>query len=535
MSASIVLNPTWIDNNCDGSGVMPYTICSWTGGTNGAWQPLGTGVSVLGSYSIPPFTENHITQFGVFHDYGSGIPHRLRVDMSFCLNCHVDVYFGTALVGVLSGATGTTYVTGTPTFQNTLSFIIITGVTVLTYNQIEDVYLTTTPQAVMPVYNPIYFNADSIRKTNTNYKYVFDLYTGTTINGTYQSRIKLLPRPVDGTALYNPSRILESRLSYDKPIQNITACTASVHHLTTYNVQLGEEYGSILTGSTIYTGLTSFSGYTFNGVQQYTQFPSWNYRDYFCTTGSTPYNFLTYQPRSGVKVKTASDRGTVTVHSPNLSSFYNLVVHHITGGTTTYNKAIRLAGIVHLPSGPYNINQYISANTINTDCTSPTGTEYYTIQVITQSVPDTELLRYDIDCRSTCKYGAVRLQFLNRLGGFDYMNFDLVSRKTVNVERKTYKKTLPYNYVVGDREKTVLDINGNYVTKVTSNWCNDDEAEWMEDLLASPEVYIIQDDGVALPVLVQETSIEIQKEVNKKMFNYTFNLETSYGINGQRA
>src|ERR1035437_7710612 len=91
--------------------------------------------------------------------------------------------------------------------------------------------LVTTPTHVTPVYNPFYYDVTSTHTTQPNFKYVFDVYTGTTGTGTLQARIKLLPRPGAANCIFSPARILESFLSYDQNIQNIIAATNSKNHI----------------------------------------------------------------------------------------------------------------------------------------------------------------------------------------------------------------------------------------------------------------------------------------------------------------
>src|SRR3972149_6660189 len=127
----------------------------------------------------------------------------------------------------------------------------------------------------------IYVNVLSVFYSFPNYKYVFDIFTGNTGGGNAQARVKLLPRPGStGNCIFSPARILESYLGCDARIQNIVEPTNSNKHMIPYILKIGEEYGTLNTGVTIYSALTFFSGYTFNGVNQYEQIPSWNYSDY---------------------------------------------------------------------------------------------------------------------------------------------------------------------------------------------------------------------------------------------------------------
>lgn len=291
-----------------------------------------------------------------------------------------------------------------------------------------------------------------------------------------------------------------------------------------------------------YSGVsaTTFSAYTFNGVLEYMDYPSWNPNLYEVKSGNTNSLYLTNQPRSGVYVHTFFDTGTLSFLSliPSGSTGNSVYIQYVTydasgtaTGTGTSTNFNIINNTYHIPAGPKNINTFLSTLLINQT------TSYYTIQIklASNNTSLTEALTYLIDTRCS-KYTPVRLQFLNRLGAWDYVNFDMVSRKTVNLtKRDTYKKNLPVGYVVGDREKTLIDIDGNYIYTLTSNWMNNAQSAWIEELFTSQNVNIINLDGSSWPVNIQENSLEIQKTINQHMISYTFALESAYQVNTGRA
>jgi len=410
--------------------------------------------------------------------------------------------------------------------------------------------LTSTPKAVMPVYNPIWFNLTSTNVAQPNFKYLFQIYTGTAATGTPLATIKLLPRPVTNNCIFSPARILESVLSYDSSslgsinggVQNIISGVTSYNHTTNYYINFGEEYGP-LSGVTQYTGLTHSTGYTFNGVLEYDQVPYWN-----PNIGSIIA--LTEQPNdvgAVVYVKNDTDRGTLSFFDYGATGRYIGIDIYHADGTDTYHQIIYNGWsgaspdnrVVHVPSGPWNWNNVpqslfttsgsVAGNII--DVTSDTG---YTVWMIDNYGYTSESKGYVIDTRCS-KYETVRVQFLNRLGGFDYFNFNLVSRKTANVTRNSYKQNLAYNYSVGDREKTTLDVDGNYVYQLNSDWISNAEMIWLEELLTSTNINIINSDGSPIPVQMLEDTLEIKKTINDNLFNVTFSFESSASILSQRS
>lgn len=525
--AITILNPTFIDNGSGG-------FINWTDGTAAAWQP--TAGQALGIYTGG---DDRIYQTGVFTDFGTGTNHRVKINVTFASGSF-NVEFGTNTVATIN-TVGVHYITASAATNDTLTMTMLSGIIELSETSIADINITEEPASVMPVYNPIWFNLNSINYANANYKYVFNLFTGLTTSTSPINTVKLLPRPATNNCIYSPARVLESYVNYDNNIQNIISATTSLNHIIDYTVDFGEEFGP-LTGITTTTGMTQFTGYTFNGVLQYAQVPAWP------ISLNSP-RALTRQPHGGdgVYVKNSTDRGTLSyLTRDNNIRKYRVVVTHSDNSTTDtvfkYNgwSASTAPGnrVVHLPAGPWNLNN-IPSSQIVSGATAGSIIDVendlnYDIYAIDSLGADSEGRKYIIDQRCS-KYQTVRVQFLNSYGSYDYANFNMVSRKSLNITRNTFKKNLAYNYVVGDREKSTLDIDGNLVYMVTSDWMSNAEAEWMQELMMSININIIDDNGVATPVNIQEGSLDVKKTINDKLFNYTFNFETSSPINGARA
>ena len=410
--------------------------------------------------------------------------------------------------------------------------------------------ITDQPKEVAPVYNPLWFNVFCNNASQPNFKYTFDIYTGLVPSGNPLATIKLLPRPSTFNCIFSPARVLESVLSYDSSsfgsrntgVQNITSAVTSYNHVTDYFIQMGAEFTS---GNTLvsFTGLTHSTGYTFNGVLEYDEVPYWN-----PNTGSI--FALTHQPNNGVAdtvlVKNASDRGTLSFFDYGATARYMFVDVIHNDGTDTLTM-IDYTGwsasapdnrVIHVPSGPWNLNN-IDASMIISGATAGAIVDvdndlYYTVFMLDYSGFTSESKAYVIDT-SCNKYQTVRVQFFNRLGGFDYFNFCLVSRKQINIKRNSYKQNLAYNYSVGDKEKTTTDIDGNFIYMLNSDWITDSDAIWLEELLTSTDINIIDENGFATPVTMVDESKEVQKKINDKLFNISFSLESSASILGQRA
>lgn len=142
-----------------------------------------------------------------------------------------------------------------------------------------------------------------------------------------------------------------------------------------------------------------------------------------------------------------------------------------------------------------------------------------------------EKFRFKINKKCT-QYERVRLCWLNRHGGWDYFTFNKDNKKTVEVQRKQYTKTLKWDYAVGDRGDTILSQKGKESYLLNSDWVTEYEAQWIEELFTSPEVYHISN-GEKLPIIVLDNSYTVQTYLRDQIFNIQINYSYAYNINLQ--
>lgn len=123
-----------------------------------------------------------------------------------------------------------------------------------------------------------------------------------------------------------------------------------------------------------------------------------------------------------------------------------------------------------------------------------------------------EFRKYKID--NTCtNYEKQRVVFLNRLGGYDYFNFTLDSKRTLGITRTEYEKMLDWNYTIGDRGKTILAQKAEIKMTMVSNWITQNDSLWLEELITSPEVYLMPNTNVVYenkgPIYLNTTQLII--------------------------
>lgn len=143
----------------------------------------------------------------------------------------------------------------------------------------------------------------------------------------------------------------------------------------------------------------------------------------------------------------------------------------------------------------------------------------------------TEKFRFKINKKCT-QYERVRLCWLNRHGGWDYFTFNKDNKKTTEVQRTQYTKTLKWDYAVGDRGDTILSQKGKESYLLNSDWVTEYEAQWIEELFTSPEVYHISN-GEKLPIIITDNTYVTQTYLRNQIFNIQVNYRYAYNINLQ--
>ena len=205
-----------------------------------------------------------------------------------------------------------------------------------------------------------------------------------------------------------------------------------------------------------------------------------------------------------------------------------------TGGHAGYmldsNNKIQFAGVG-------------TGNLVGSGVSLPANWDYYTVVAHDSGdnlVSDTyKIYKQEDDCKG---YETIRLTWLNKYGVWDYYNFTKKSTRTYNIARKQYKQiTGTWNerkYRLADHQggsKTFaskisenISLNTNYITEA--------EAEWLEELFISSEVFILNkrstdstDEGYMRkyiePVTITNSSHIRKTTANDRLIQYNFTLE----------
>ncbi len=331
--------------------------------------------------------------------------------------------------------------------------------------------------------------------TSADLKYVVDLYVG----GVQQVRVKLYPEPTTGIGYFDAGPIVRNTMTYQwlTPNTSVLMCEPNVSGqiAQTYQYRIGEEYSGVT-----YLNLASGNVTAYNFVA-----PTFERK----VTDLTAYNGKALSNRPNEINATLGEN--IYIGAKDVSG---LVV-------STYNYSnVKIADTTYSLGGTKAFAQLnIGSPALNNPTAVITSSvKYYTITI------GTSTFRVNLECNP--KYTSYNLHFMNHLGIFETARFDLASRLTMDVDRKTYTKR---DYTLGassvsyyDANKKYVDSKVNYLNKkdhsykLTMNAPSDAEYDWLAELIDSPQVYF-EMDGYFYPVSIRNNNYEYSKYVNNRL------------------
>jgi len=236
--------------------------------------------------------------------------------------------------------------------------------------------------------------------------------------------------------------------------------------------------------------------------------------DYVSTTGSG--TGITIYPAGVFNTKNYFiwDDGTTTYYLWYDSGGFQWVVSTALGGGTDYLYSISAGSTYNPPDGSYSV-EYVDG-----------GTPFFTVFTLTATNVDL-IQPFTISIYDYCgKWDNFEFIFMDRKGSWLPMNFELVQRKQVSVDRKTFKRSLDRNYGYNDRGSVVTQNDMSYRYTVVSNWFTESQSLLFEEFLTSPEIFWnFKGEGNFIPIVITKLSDEIKDKKNSRLIQYTIEFE----------
>lgn len=352
--------------------------------------------------------------------------------------------------------------------------------------------------------------AYSSNSGQVDFKYVFDVF----VDGVQLVRTKIFPEPSNGRGYFDAMPIVKNEITYawfnPEFINGMALTHSDTLNQKTYQLRVGEDYSG-----TTYLNLVSGNVTAYNYSA-----PLFKRRqiNIFQKDG----NWLTNRPLF-IKAKRTDKI---------LIPFLDITSIHFFPEVKSYNASNALIGI--FTDTFFDFSKYtqldIGVEAINTYCTIQSlpqiitnATAYYTVQMQNSPIVSS-IIRVDLDCNPM--YTPINLYFINAFGMFDTARFNLASRLTMDVERKTFQqrdytfKNTTVDYYDANNVYNESKINygskTNHSYKLTMDYPSDAEYIWLAELIVSPQIYA-EIDGNYYPVSIKSNNYEYSTYTNNRL------------------
>ena len=196
--------------------------------------------------------------------------------------------------------------------------------------------------------------------------------------------------------------------------------------------------------------------------------------------------------------------------------------------------------LLYFGCGPGNLEAQTAETYARPSDSGYSGWAYYSIQANKTGGTAKSALYYFIKDDDNCKgFKVRRLGWLNNVGCWDYFNFKMKSRQTVNVKRNEYSTMLGefnkkmYSYDNFGRGRKTRKIDATLTETINTDWLTESEANLLESLIISNDVYVIENDDTTytVPVIIKDTRYIRKTIANDKLMRYTITIEYANPLN----
>lgn len=379
--------------------------------------------------------------------------------------------------------------------------------------------INSTPESYPSMHDDLWFVASSNNTAQVNFKYVFDVY----VNSVLVVRIKSFPDPASGKGIFNAANIVRNYWnSYFKPATAASVWAYSGNDIyVPYEIRFGEEYDG-----TTYLNLASGNFRAFNFYNPLFRNPLTSYFQPFVS------KFLTNRDKATLECGMTERLyvGWMNQAASTTTLTFTVQKYRQGGaadGSPVTSTAQSTSSFVLMDISPAAINTTLGSNLITA------STYQYGIKVNYGGASSDEL-KVRIACVD--RFEPYSLHFLNQLGGYDTFGFRAVNRQTNAYERKQFERSnwqlntsTMQQYDAFKRMyegANVFSVKQNISFKLQSDYVNERDYTWLNELIASPEVYLSKD-GYYYPIAIKTANWEQKIRNADKMFNMT--LEVDYG------
>lgn len=283
------------------------------------------------------------------------------------------------------------------------------------------------------------------------------------------------------------------------------------------------------------------SGVVFNGGVDWVDFIDWDHTDYTGTNSNTKL-LTVLEPND---FSTAYD---VDIDSRMFLSAYNNLFDYIQILYYDENRNFIVSSesdesiyidepeksLLTVCVGPWNLN------TGNIWGPIPATASYYEVYLIKAEFNTTYSDSYYFKINRECsKYQKWNFLFRDRMGSFLPLTTKMISKRRAEIEKSNYRQKWgsydsslnEWGYKSSDKGLTRLITNLTEIYTVSSDIINERMAHIFDEMLISPEVYVIDESGRLRAIDIITSAFEEKKRINDRIFDYTFEWQYSHKNN----
>jgi len=370
----------------------------------------------------------------------------------------------------------------------------------------------------------------------------------------------------------NPPSVVNT-VDTNVPIHLIDRYSGNINAMRWFTVKFKVEYedddpssptyGTIITNSEVIASMSII----FNGYLKYTDKLllsgvnfGYDLYSHFLLDGSTK-KFLTNAPTT--QYANLEDYGTVGMLMPYIAEGIEIIYFDSSGSVLDQeqiNFTAANGGFLYPQSNIQALSLYFGIFPANLQGSSTmfqglvsAGTiqgGHYNFAVLNDAgQPASATYTIDLNCPNQKGYEPIRLTWLNQWGAWDYYTFNMKSTKSVSTKGSTYQQlggswndsSYKVNSFKGGTK--TFRVNATEKIKMNTDFVSETESEWFEELINSPEVYILEgfkDESASsalnqyvTPVRLSTSSYTRKTVANDKLMQYTFEVEKSKTLRTQ--
>ena len=260
---------------------------------------------------------------------------------------------------------------------------------------------------------------------------------------------------------------------------------------------------------------------------QYANIEDYGTMAFLDTNGNVTQLFFTYYDSSG------SSLGTDIVYRSTANGAY-----------TVYDANIGF-DLLYFGCFPANLT---GAN-LTTWIANSADVSYYTVVARTGVTELSHTVTINVNCPDLKGYVPIRLAWLNQWGAWDYYTFTKKSSRSISTKGSTYTQSsgtwnegiFKLNGYKGGQKS--FRVNATERIKMNTDFVSEADGQWFEELINSPEVYILEgyQTDVSDPLLnqyiipVRLTTFNYTRKTiaNDKLMQYTFEIEKANTLRTQ--